>query len=160
MTTTATTATESAATPAPGPKGPLDRFLGLFADVHGGEGVTALLLMLNIFLLLAAYYLLKTIREPLILSVPGGAEVKSYSAAATAGLLMILVPLYSAVASRVSRVKLINGVTLFFIACLVAFFALSGMGVPIGVAFFIWVGIFSLMVIAQLWAFANDVYTV
>ena len=33
-------------------------------------------------------------------------------------------------------------------------------GVPIGVAFFIWVGIFSLMVIAQLWAFANDVYTV
>jgi len=64
------------------------------------------------------------------------------------------------VASRVSRVKLINGVTLFFIACLVAFFALNAAGVPIGVAFFIWVGIFSLMVIAQLWAFANDVYTV
>jgi len=160
MPTTSTTATQVAGTPPEGPKGPLDRFLGIFTEVHGGEGVTALLLMLNIFLLLAAYYLLKTIREPLILSVPGGAEVKSYSAAATAGLLMILVPLYSAVASRVSRVKLINGVTLFFIACLVAFFALSGAGVPIGVAFFIWVGIFSLMVIAQLWAFANDVYTV
>jgi AAA family ATP:ADP antiporter len=150
-----------AAAPAPEQtKGPLDRFLGIFTEVRGGEGVTALLLMLNVFLLLAAYYLLKTIREPLILSVPGGAEVKSYSAAATAGLLMLLVPLYSAVASRVSRVKLINGVTLFFIACLVAFFALSGMGVPIGVAFFIWVGIFSLMVIAQLWAFATDLYTV
>src|SRR6185295_6510770 len=50
--------------------------------------------------------------------------------------------------------------TLFFIACLVAFFVLNGAGVPIGVAFFIWVGIFNLMVIAQLWAFANDVYTV
>lgn len=160
MPTTATTATPVAGNPPEGPKGPLDRFLGIFTDVRGGEGVTALLLMLNIFLLLAAYYLLKTIREPLILSVPGGAEVKSYSAAATAGLLMLLVPLYSAFASRVSRVKLINGVTLFFIACLVAFFALSGMGVPIGVAFFIWVGIFSLMVIAQLWAFANDIYTV
>jgi AAA family ATP:ADP antiporter len=70
------------------------------------------------------------------------------------------VPLYSALASRVSRVKLINGVTLFFAACLVTFFALSRTGVPIGVAFFIWVGIFNLMVIAQLWAFANDVYTV
>ncbi len=160
MPTTATTATPAAGNTPEGPKGPLDRFLGLFTDVHGGEGVTALLLMLNIFLLLAAYYLLKTIREPLILSIPGGAEVKSYSAAATAGLLILLVPLYSAFASRVSRVKLINGVTLFFIACLVAFFVLSGMGVPIGVAFFIWVGIFSLMVIAQLWAFANDVYTV
>jgi ATP:ADP antiporter, AAA family len=128
--------------------------------VRGGEGVTALLLMLNIFLLLAAYYLLKTIREPLILGVHGGAEVKSYSAAATAGLLILLVPLYSAVASRVSRVTLINGVTLFFIACLMAFFGLSLAGVPIGVPFFIWVGIFNLMVIAQLWAFATDVYTV
>lgn len=142
-----------------GPKGPLDRFLGLFTDVHGGEGMTALLLMLNIFLLLASYYLLKTIREPLILTVPGGAEVKSYSAAATAGLLMLIVPFYSALASRVSRVKLINGVTLFFIACLIAFFLLNQAQVPIGIAFFIWVGIFSLMVIAQLWAFANDIYT-
>lgn len=142
------------------PKGPLDRFLGIFTDVHGGEGVTAILLMLNIFLLLAAYYMLKVIREPLILTTPGGAEVKSYAAAAIAGSFIVLVPLYSALASRASRVKLINGVTLFFAACLIAFFALSRNGVPIGVAFFIWVGIFNLMVIAQLWAFANDVYTV
>jgi AAA family ATP:ADP antiporter len=71
----------------------LDRLLGVFADVRAGEGTTALLLMLNIFLLLAAYYLLKTIREPLILTVLGGAEVKTYSAAATtAGLLVLLVP--------------------------------------------------------------------
>jgi AAA family ATP:ADP antiporter len=140
--------------------GALDRVLRLFADVRAGEGATAFLLMLNIFLLLASYYLLKTIREPLILTVPGGAEVKSYSSAAIAALLIVLVPVYSALASRVSRVRLINGVTLFFILCLVAFFLLNRSGVPIGVAFFIWVGIFNLMVIAQLWAFANDVYTV
>jgi AAA family ATP:ADP antiporter len=160
MKTTATTAAREAAHAPAERKGPLDRFLSAFAEVHGGEGLTALLLMFNVFLLLAAYYLLKTIREPLILSAPGGAEVKSYSAGATAALLMFIVPLYSAVASRVSRVKLINGVTLFFIACLLAFFALSKADVPIGVAFFIWVGIFNLMVIAQSWAFANDVYTV
>jgi len=142
------------------PKSPLDRILGVFSDVKGGEGLTAVLLMLNIFLLLASYYLLKTIREPLILAGSGGAEVKSYAAAAIAGLLLVIVPLYSLLASKVSRVKLINGVTLFFIACLVAFFILSRAGVSIGVPFFIWVGIFNLMVIAQLWAFANDVYTV
>ncbi|HET6371933.1 MAG TPA: MFS transporter [Candidatus Polarisedimenticolia bacterium] len=140
--------------------GPLDKILGVFAEVREGEGVTAILLLLNMFLLLAAYYLLKTIREPLILNARGGAEVKSYSAAATAGLLILLVPLYSAVASRVSRVKLINGVTLCFIACLVAFYCLGQAGVPIGVPFFIWVGIFSLMMVAQIWAFAADVYTV
>ena len=144
----------------PRTKGLLDRSLGVFTEVRSGEGVTAVLLMLNIFLLLTAYYLLKTIREPLILNSHGGAEVKSYSAAATAGLLILLVPLYSAVASRVSRVKLINGVTILFIACLIAFFALSQAGVPVGVPFFIWVGIFNLMIIAQLWAFATDVYTV
>jgi AAA family ATP:ADP antiporter len=149
-----------AGTPSNAPKGLLDRILGVFTEVHGGEGVTAILLMLNIFLLLASYYMLKVIREPLVLTSPGGAEVKSYAAAAIAGLFIILVPLYSALASRVSRVRLINTVTLFFAACLVAFFVLSGTGVPIGVAFFIWVGIFNLMVIAQLWAFANDVYTV
>jgi AAA family ATP:ADP antiporter len=153
--------TPGAGTPDEKPRGALDRILGVFADVRGGEAATALLLMLNIFLLLASYYLLKTIREPLILASPGGgAEVKSYAAAAMAGLLLVLVPMYSAIASRVSRVRLINFVTLFFIVCLLAFFVLSRTGVPIGVAFFIWVGIFNLMIIAQLWAFANDVYTV
>jgi AAA family ATP:ADP antiporter len=141
-------------------RGVLDRLLGIFADVKNGEGVTALLLMCNIFLLLASYYLLKTIREPLILTQPGGAEVKSYAAAAIAGILIVLVPIYSALASRISRVKLINGVTMFFIACLVAFFLADKAGFAVGTAFFIWVGIFNLMVIAQLWAFANDVYTV
>ena len=158
---TIATQTRTGGTPASGTSPtPLDRVLGIFTVVQAGEAPTALLLMLNIFLLLAAYYLLKTIREPLILTVPGGAEVKSYAAAVTAGLLIIVVPLYSAIASRVSRVKLINGVTVFFLACLVAFFLLHRAGVAIGIAFFIWVGIFSLMVVAQLWAFANDIYTV
>lgn len=141
-------------------RGLLDRLLGIFAEVRAGEGLTAMLLMLNLFSLLAAYYLLKTIREPLILTTKGGAEVKSYAAAAIAGILIVLVPLYGAIASRVSRVKLVNGVTLFFIACLLAFFALHRAGVAVGVPFFVWVGIFNLMVIAQLWAFTNDVYTV
>ncbi len=168
-----------------GRRGPLDRVLNLFSDVRGGEGTTALLLLLNVFLLLASYYLIKTIREPLVLAAEGGgAEIKSYASAAIAGLLILLVPVYSAIASRVSRVRLINGVTLFFIACLAAFFVWArAVGVPgalpgeadaaggaaavagggqlaLGVSFFIWVGIFNLMIIAQFWAFANDVYTV
>jgi hypothetical protein len=74
-------------------KGLLDRILGISAEVRAGEGLTACLLMLNIFFLLAAYSMLKTIREPLILTIPGGAEVKSYAAAAIAGLFLVLVPL-------------------------------------------------------------------
>jgi ATP:ADP antiporter, AAA family len=59
----------------------LDRFLSLFTEVQHGEGIGALLLGANIFLLLGAYYILKTVREALILS-EGGAEIKAYSAAA------------------------------------------------------------------------------
>ncbi|MBI2504667.1 MAG: hypothetical protein HYW07_15715 [Candidatus Latescibacteria bacterium] len=33
------------------------------------------------------------------------------------------------------------------------------MEVPLGVVFYLWVGIFNLMVIAQFWSFANDLYT-
>jgi ATP:ADP antiporter, AAA family len=140
-------------------RGPLDRILSIFTDVQGGEGATALLLMLNVFLLLTSYYILKTLREPLILA-GGGAEVKSYAAAGQAILLVMLVPAYSAFASRVDRIKLLTWVTLFFALNLVAFWALGVAKTPyIGVAFFIWVGIFSLMIIAQFWSFANDLYT-
>lgn len=135
------------------------RLLSVFTPVRPGEAGTALLLMLNLFLLLTAYYILKTVREPLIL-MGGGAEVKSYAAAGQALLLIGVVPLYSALVNRIDRVRLINRVTLFFIANLVLFYVLARAGTPyLGVAFFLWVGIFSLMIIAQAWSFANDIYT-
>jgi AAA family ATP:ADP antiporter len=144
--------------PAP-PQRPLERFLRLFADVRGGEGPRLLLLALNVFLILVAYYVMKPVREVLILDQPGGAEIKSYAYAAQAVLLFAIVPIYSALAGRLPRRRLINVVTGFFIVCLPAFFFLAERGAPIGVVFFLWIGVFSLMVIAQFWAYANDVYT-
>ncbi len=137
----------------------LARVLRPFARVEPGEGGTVLLLMVTLFLLLTSYYLLKTVREPLIL-VGGGAEVKSYASAAQAILLLLIVPSYSALVNRVGRVRLINRIGLFFVGNIVLFYVLARLGVPyLGVPFFIWVGIFSLMVIAQLWSFATDLYT-
>jgi AAA family ATP:ADP antiporter len=135
----------------------LDRSLSLFADVRAGEGAGALLLAANVFALLGFYYILKTVRESLILS-EGGAEIKSYASAGQALLLLGLIPAYGAVASRVNRVRLISGVTLFFASHLIIFYLLGTSGVAIGVPFFLWIGIFSLVVVAQFWAFANDVY--
>jgi AAA family ATP:ADP antiporter len=134
-----------------------DRVMKLFADVRPGEGWIALLLTTNLFLLLASYYVLKTVREALILS-EGGAAVKSYAAAAQAMLLLLVVPAYGFFASKVRRQTLLVGVTLFFITHLIAFFALSAAGFQVGVVFFIWLGVFNVLVIAQFWAFANDVY--
>ena len=136
----------------------LDRWLSVFTEVQAGEGVSALLLAANVFCLLASYYLLKTVREALILS-EGGAEVKSYAAAVQAMILLLVVPAYGAFASRVNRVRLINGVMLFFVSNLIVFHQLAVRGVHVGVGFFLWVGVFNLMVVAQFWAFANDLYT-
>ncbi len=140
------------------PLSPIDRTLKLFTDIRGGESTTALLLMINVFLLLTAYYVIKVLREPLILA-GGGAELKSYSSAGQAILLLGAVPLYGVLANRFPRKRLINLVTLFFTACMVVFYVLARTDVPIGVPFFLWVGIFNLMIIAQFWAFANDIYT-
>ena len=140
-------------------KSGLDRALSLFADVRGGEGLTAVLLLTNIFLLLICYSVIKTVREPLIL-LGGGAEVRSYAAAGQALLLMGFVPLYSWFASRVNRGTLLIGVTLFFIVCIELFAAAVAAGAPyVGVAFFVWVGIFNMSLVAQFWSFANDLYS-
>jgi AAA family ATP:ADP antiporter len=140
------------------PRSRLEELLAHLADVRAGEGAGALLFSLNLFLLLSAYYMLKTAREALILS-QGGAEVKSYSSAGQALLLIALVPLYGIVASRVTRVRLVTGVMLFFASNLAVFIVCGRMGFREGVAFFLWVGVFNVMVISQLWAFANDLYT-
>jgi len=137
----------------------LDRLLALFSSVKPGEGLGALLLAANVFLLLGSYYILKTVREPLILGQPGGAEVKSYAAAGQALLFLISVPIYGAIASRFNRLRLITIVTGFFIFNIAIFFSLGQAGIGIGVPFYLWVGIFNMLVVAQFWAFANDVYT-
>jgi AAA family ATP:ADP antiporter len=51
-------------------------------------------------------------------------------------------------------------VTLFFIVNIELFWLGAKLGVPyLGVAFFIWVGVFSNAVIAQFWSYGNDLYS-
>lgn len=139
-------------------RGLVERLLSPVADVRRGEATSALLMTAAMFLLLSGYYLLKTAREGFILS-EGGAEVKSYSSAGQALLLLVLVPAYGAFASRVNRVQLIQWVTLFFASNLVLFLMAIGAGLRVGIVFFLWVGIFNVMVIAQFWGFAADLYS-
>ena len=134
-----------------------DRFLRLFADVHSGEGVTALLLSSNVFLLLTSYYIIKALRDGLILG-EFGAETRSYTSAAIVGVLAIGVPLYGRLVDRVSRNRLINIATTFFVVSFVIFYGLWRTGFNIGVIFYVWVAVFNLMIVAQFWAFANDIY--
>ena len=137
----------------------LEKFLGLFSEVRHGEGTTALLLTLISFLILTSYYVLKPVREALILS-DVGPEAKTYASVGQALLLIVTVQIYSWLGTRLGRRSLINWVTLFFAACLVGFYVLGKAHVRLGLVFFLWVGIFNLVVVSQFWSFANDVYTI
>jgi ATP:ADP antiporter, AAA family len=140
------------------PRSSLERFLGLFTDMRSGEGTVSLLLALNVLLILMAYYVLKTVREALILG-EGSAELKTYMSAAQVGVLALVVPYYGRLVAKLPRMRLINIVTLFFLSCLLLFYVLAWFHVPLAVVFFIWIGVFNLMVVAQFWSFANDVYS-
>jgi AAA family ATP:ADP antiporter len=137
------------------------RFLRIFTHVKPGEAGTAFLLTLNVFLLLLAYYLIKPVREALVIS-SHGPFVRSSLAAAQAILFIFVVKGFSRLASKVPRHLLITWVTLFFISNLVLFYLLKVFGTPVGtraIAFFIWVGIFNVVTVAQFWSFAADIYT-
>ncbi len=116
-------------------------------------------MLVNIFLILVCYSVIKIVREPLIL-LGGGAEMRSYAAAGQALLLMGFVPFFSWFASRVDRLKLLVGITLFFIVNIQLFALAVAANVPyVGILFFVWVGIFSISLIAQFWSYANDICT-
>lgn len=137
------------------------KILRLFTVVHPGEALTAFLLSFNIFMLLTAYYILKPIRTALMLTGQT-AELQTYLYAAMAVLLIFVVKAFSGLSSKVSRQLLITWVTLFFISNLVIFYMLYLLKTPVAVMaiiFFIWVGIFNNLVVAQFWGFTNDIYT-
>jgi AAA family ATP:ADP antiporter len=138
------------------------RFLRLFADIRHGEAPKAFLLALNVFLLLLAYYILKPLREALLLVDKDAPQVKSYLSGAQAILFIFVIKAFSRLASKVPRHVLITWTTSFFISNLVIFYFLNlgGMAVkPMGIMFFVWIGIFNYFVIAQFWGFANDLYS-
>jgi AAA family ATP:ADP antiporter len=129
-----------------------------FSNVRPEEAVTATVMMLGAFLLITAYYLLKTVREPLIL-LEGGAEVKIYARAAQAVLMSGVAYVYGEVARRVGRGRLLALVFFFFMSNLAVFAVLARTEVHIGLAFFLWVGVFSYTAVAQFWGLAADIYS-
>jgi ATP:ADP antiporter, AAA family len=130
--------------------------------VAPGETLGVLMLATNAFLLMMAYYVLKTIREPLILQGGGygisGEELKTYATAGQAVLLLGLVPLYCRIARSIDRRQLIRRTVGFFVVSLLVLTLLNRLQVRIGLVYYLWLGAVSLIAIAQFWSFANDFY--
>ncbi len=144
----------------------LERALGIFTDVRPGEGRTALLMFANVFLILCAYYFIKPLRDGWLAGeqIEGfQGTIRAYSSFAQVLILIPAVSAYGWLARRYRGAALITRSTIFCIVVLLLFWLiwpgflfefLPGSGL----AFFLWVGIFSVFVVAQFWTFAADLY--
>ncbi len=127
--------------------------------VRAGEGPSIAWFFFYAFLILVAYYILKTLREPLLL-VDASAEMKSYAYATIAALLIVIIPVYGWVFRRTRRSQLTRLVTAFFIVNLGVLYILGVAGFDVGFSYFVWVGIVGLMLPAQFWGYAADTYNI
>lgn len=145
-----------------------ERFLRLFTEVKPGEGITALMMFANVFLILLAYYFIKPLREGWIAvsDIEGLSkmEVKAYSSFVQSILLLFIVGWYARLADRWDRVTLFTRATLFCISNMVIFWFLQPNfffeQLPVsGIVYYLWVGMFGVFVVAQFWTFCADIYT-
>ncbi len=136
-----------------------ERFLSLFTKVQAGEVRCIAVLCLQALLLMVAYYLIRPVREALILT-EGSAELRSYAVGVQALLLIIIIPAYGLLVRRVASCRVFQCVNAFFALNLVVFFLLGQAGWRFGFLFFVWGSIFSVMTVTQFWAFATDLFNV
>jgi AAA family ATP:ADP antiporter len=69
---------------------------------------------------------------------------------------MLLVPAYGYVRRHLDGVHLLRAITACFAAMMLGFALLAWSGASIAFGFFVWVSIYGVLVVAQLWAFAAD----
>ncbi|HEV2607763.1 MAG TPA: translocase [Xanthomonadaceae bacterium] len=113
------------------------------------------------FCVLAAYYLLRPVRDQFSAAV-GSTNLWQFWTG-TFLVTLAMVPLFGALVARYPREKFIPAVYLFFIACLIAFVPAFDVQERIGartlgIIFYIWLSVFSLFVVSVFWSFMADLF--
>lgn len=113
------------------------------------------------FCVLAAYYVIRPVRDQLSAAVGSTALPIFY--AVTLAVTLALTPLFGALVARFPRRRFVPIVYVFFIVGMLAFIPLFQMQDAIGARllgtmFFVWVSVFNLFVVAVYWSFMADLF--
>lgn len=116
---------------------------------------------LYFFFVLAAYYVIRPVREQL------GAAAGGSSALPTIWLIVFIVmlsltPVYGALVARFPRKIFIPVVYIFFAAGMLALSVILGNNTPtpaLAITFYVWVSVFNLFVVAVFWSYMSDIFT-
>lgn len=139
-------------------RGPLARLI----DVQPGEGRALAWSWAYIFSILAAYYVLRPIRDQM--GVAGGIENLPWLFTATLlGMLALNLP-FAYLVKRMPRARFVPITYRFFAANILAFALTLYLAPPdwnvwIGRVFFVWLSIFNLFVVSIFWATIVDVFS-
>lgn len=111
------------------------------------------------FCLLAAYYILRPLRDEM--GIAGGVRNLQWLFTATFLVMLAAVPLYGALVARVARRLFIPLVYHFFVLNLAIFWLLLAFDVErliVARVFFVWISVFVLFAVSVFWSFMADVY--
>ncbi len=125
--------------------------------VERNEVAALLLSFACFFLVLAAYYIIRPVRDEMGVAV--GRDHLQTLFVAVFFVMLAAAPLYGWVASHVPKRLIVPAVYGFFILDLVAFWVLlSGDGRALAIAsvFFIWASVFNLFVVSLFWIIMSD----
>ena len=116
------------------------------------------------FCLLAAYYMLRSVRETM--AIVSGVRNIPWLFTGTFTVMLLATPVFGWVASRFARKTFLPWVYYFFVANITGFFVaftyahhneLSQVWIARG--FFVWISVFNLFVVSVFWSFMADIYT-
>jgi AAA family ATP:ADP antiporter len=136
-----------------------ERWLGRLVPATPAERRAALWSFAYFFFVLAAYYVLRPLRDQM--AIAGGTRALPWLFTATFATLLLAQPLYGVLVARLPRARFIAVVYQFFVVNLVLFWLLLTLAIePVWVArvFFVWVSVFNLFAVAVFWSFMADLF--
>lgn len=123
-----------------------------------GEGKKVIYSFLYFFLTITAYYLVKPVSRSLVLEGLGSRLVP-YADLVCAIVMGPIVAVFARLVDSVSKTRLVTGSFWTVIAIMVAFWGLLRLDQPwVSALFYIWIAIFSVLVVTLFWLVANDIY--
>jgi ATP:ADP antiporter, AAA family len=127
--------------------------------VRAGEARATLWAFGYFFCLLAAYYVLRPLRDEM--GVAGGVRNLHWLFTATFVVMLAAVPVFGAVVARLPRQRFIPLVYHFFVVNLAIFWALLAFDVSkivVARVFFVWISVFNLFAVSVFWSFMADIF--
>ena len=114
---------------------------------------------LYFFCVLAAYYILRPVRDEI--GMLSGAQKLPWLFSAVFVTMLAVIPLFGWVAGHFPIRRLLSAVYGFFVVNLLGFFMVLNRGVALevmGPIFFVWLSVFVLFVVSVFWSFMADVF--